>query len=452
MAHEIGAGGKQPGVRSDMRSCEQQLAPSSASVAVLDQRQHLPEEWRVGAPQPLEQDHLGTHDGHAGALHARERQNPVLFTADGLASGTQLSKHSTNFIDRLFGEALPSPSCRTVSVMQNPRTFSLGNVRLQSGAVLNDAQVTFATYGTLNAKADNVVLLPTFFTGTHIRNEPLFGPGRAIDPARHFIVSVNLFGNGYSSSPSNSGSPQVGPGFPHVTMFDNVACQHLLLTEGLGVRKIALVLGWSMAAMQAYQWAAQYPDMVEAILPYCGSARCSALNYAFLDGPKAALQADAAWNDGNYTKPPEKGLRAFGRVYVAWAYSHRFFAEELYRQLGFATLEEFVQEWENDHLRWDANNLLAKIWTWQNADISDNDIYRSDFKRALQSIRARAIVMPCSTDQYFVPEDNAAEVVVMPRAELRVFDSPWGHCVASPGRLPAFQQALDEAAAELLRG
>jgi homoserine O-acetyltransferase len=336
--------------------------------------------------------------------------------------------------------------------MQSYRTFALGNVRLQSGAVLNNAQLAYATYGTLNPAADNAVLLPTFYTGTHIRNEPLFGSGRAIDPARHFIVSVNLFGNGYSSSPSNAEPPQAGPDFPKVTLFDNVACQHRLLSKGLGVRKIALVMGWSMAAMQAYQWAAQYPDMVEAILPYCGSARCSALNHAFLDGPKAALQADAAWNEGRYTEPPEKGLRAFGRVYVAWAYSYRFFRDGLYRQLGFATLEEFVKDWEHDHLAWDANDLLSKIWTWQHGDISDNELYRKDFARALRSIQARAIVMPCSTDLYFVPEDNEAEVAAMRRAELRVFDSPWGHCVGSPGRIPEFQRALDEAAAELLRG
>jgi len=335
--------------------------------------------------------------------------------------------------------------------MQSYRTFALGNVRLQSGAVLHNAQLAYMTYGTLNSRADNAVLLPTFFTGTHIRNEALFGPGRAIDPERHFIVSVNLFGNGYSSSPSNSEAPQAGPGFPEVALFDNVACQHRLLTEGLGVRKIALVLGWSLAAMQAYQWAAQYPEMVEAILPYCGAARCSALNYAFLDGPKAALQADAAWNEGNYTEPPEKGLRAFGRVYVAWAYSHRFYSDGLYRKLGFATLEELVRGWENDHLKWDANNLLTKIWTWQHGDISNNELYRADFKSALRSIQAQAIVMPCNSDLYFVPEDNAEEVAVMRRAELRVFDSPWGHCVGSPGRVPEFQRALDEAAAELLR-
>lgn len=336
--------------------------------------------------------------------------------------------------------------------MQGYDTYALGDVRLQSGQVLKDAQLAYATYGTLNSGADNAVLLPTFYTGTHIRNEPLFGPGRAIDPARHFIVSVNLFGNGYSSSPSNAPDAQAGPRFPHVTLYDNVACQHRLLTERLGVRRIALVLGWSMAAMQAYQWGAQYPDMVEAILPYCGAARCSPLNYAFLDSPKAALQADAAWNDGNYVKPPEKGLRAFGRVYVAWAYSHAFFRDGLYRTLGFATLEDFVRDWEEDHLKWDANDLIAKIWTWQHGDIGDNEIYRGDFARALQSIRARAIVMPCSTDMYFVPADNAAEVRKMQNAELRVFESPWGHCVASPGRVPEFQRALDAAAAELLRG
>jgi len=336
--------------------------------------------------------------------------------------------------------------------MTGHKTYVLGDVTLQSGLILKNAQLAYATYGTLNAAGDNAVLLPTFYTGTHLRNEALFGPGRAIDPSRHFVVSVNLFGNGYSSSPSNTSPPQDGPRFPQTTLFDNVASQHRLLTEHLGVRRIALILGWSLAAMQAYQWAAQYPAMVDAILPYCGAARCSPINHAFLDGPKAALQADAAWKGGNYSSPPEKGLRAFGRVYVAWAYSHDFFRDELYRELGFATLEGFVLDWEEDHLKWDANDLLAKIWTWQHGDIGNNPIYRGNFSRALQSIEARAIVMPCSVDMYFVPSDNAAEVANMRRAELRVFESPWGHCVASPGRVSEFQRALDEAAAELLRG
>ena len=121
--------------------------------------------------------------------------------------------------------------------------------------------------------------------------------------------------------------------------------------------------------------------------PYCGAARCSPINHAFLDGPKAALQADAAWNEGNYIAPPEKGLRAFGRVYAAWAYSQAFFRDGLYRSLGFATLEDLMRDWEEDHLKWDANDLIAKIWTWQHGDISDNEIYRGDFTRARRRSR-----------------------------------------------------------------
>ena len=114
--------------------------------------------------------------------------------------------------------------------MSNHKTFLLGNIELQSSVVLPGAKLTYQTYGELNAARDNVIVLPTFFTGTHRRNEGFFGPGRAMDPARHFIVSVDMFGNGYSSSPSNTPAPFDGPRFPNVSLYDNIACQHRLLT------------------------------------------------------------------------------------------------------------------------------------------------------------------------------------------------------------------------------
>ncbi len=336
---------------------------------------------------------------------------------------------------------------------QDHRTFELGDVALQSGVVLPAARLAYQTYGTLNASGDNVVVLPTFYTGTHTRNEGFFGPGRAIDPARHFIVSVNLFGNGLSSSPSNTAPPNDGPRFPDVTIWDNVACQHRLLTEELGVERVALVAGWSMAALQSYQWAAQYPDMVDAILPFCGSAKASPHNIVFLEGVKAALCADGDWNGGDYEVQPERGLRAFGRVYAGWAFSQTFYREKLHRQLGFETFEELLRDWEEDHVaNWDANNLIAKIWTWQNADISDNPLYGGDFAKALGAIKARCIVIPCTTDLYFPPVDNEIEVSHMAHAECRPIASPWGHCVASPGNSPEFEAALDQAIAELLSG
>ena len=329
--------------------------------------------------------------------------------------------------------------------------FELGAVTLQSGATLADARLAYRTYGSLNARGDNAIIMPTFYTGTHVRNEGYLRAMPALDPARHLIVSINLFGNGLSSSPSNTAPPFDGPRFPAVTLHDNVACQYRLLTETLGVTRIALVLGWSMAGCQAYHWGAQFPDMVDAILPFCASARTSAHNQVFLEGVKAALTADAAFAGGDYTAPPEAGLRAFGRVYAGWAYSQAFYRERLHRELGFETWEALLLDWERDHLDWDANDLLAKLETWQRGDISANERYRGDFEGALGAIRARAILVPCTTDLYFPPEDNAIEARHMPNASLRPYESAWGHCVASPSRAGSgFMRFLDGCVAELL--
>ena len=331
--------------------------------------------------------------------------------------------------------------------------FELDDVTLQSGVTLPAAKLAYKTWGTLNARGDNVIVMPTFYTGTHVRNEGYLKAVPALDPARWFIVSVNMFGNGLSSSPSNTPPPWDGPRFPAVTIHDNVACQHRLLTEALGAERIALVLGWSMAGCQAYEWGAQFPDMVDAILPFCASARTSPHNKVFLEGVKAALTADAAFAGGDYTAPPEVGLRAFGRVYAGWAYSQTFYRERMHRELGFETWEELLLDWERDHLEWDANDLLAKLRTWQLGDISANARYGGDFEQALGAIRARAILVPCTTDLYFPPEDNAIEARHMPDATFRPYDCAWGHCAASPSRKGSdFLQFLDSCVAELMAG
>jgi len=328
--------------------------------------------------------------------------------------------------------------------------FDLGNFELQSGTVVPGLQLAYKAYGELNASADNVVVLPTFYTGSHMRNEGFFGPGRALDPARHFVVSVNMFGNGISSSPSNTPAPFDGARFPNITLYDNVRAQFRLLTEVLGVKRIALVTGWSMAGCQAFQWGAQYPDFVRAILPFCASAKTSEHNIVFLEGVKAALQADAVYADGDYSEPPVKGLKAFGRVYAGWAFSQTFYREQVYRLKGFDTAEELLQDWEQDHLDWDANDLLCKLWTWQQGDISANDLYQHDFKAALNAIKAETIVIVCDNDLYFRPEDNQLEIEHIIGGELRIYRSPWGHCVASPGNDPEFEGFLDQAITELL--
>jgi homoserine O-acetyltransferase len=260
-----------------------------------------------------------------------------------------------------------------------------------------------------------------------------------------------MLGNGLSSSPSNTPPPLDRAAFPHVTVYDNVVCQHRLVTERLGIERIRLVAGFSMGAQQAFQWGALYPDMVAAIAPICGTARTSPHNFVFLEGVKAALTADAAFNGGWYETPPVKGLIAFARVYAGWVYSQDFYREHEYTKMGLASIEDVLRFSEARYRSRDANDLLAMLWTWQHADISANPRFNGDLTAALKAINARAIVMPSATDLYFRVRDNELDVQHMPDAELRPIPSIWGH-TAGRGTNPPDNQFIDAALKELLEG
>ena len=329
--------------------------------------------------------------------------------------------------------------------------FELGDVLLQSGLTLRGARLAYKTYGELNAAKDNVIVFPTFFGSQHEGNEPMIGEGMALDPLNYFIVVPNLLGNGLSSSPSNTPPPYNKARFPDITYYDNIMCQHRLITDRFDVDRIALVCGFSMGAQQSYHWGALFPDMVERIAPWCGSARTSRHNFVFLEGVKAALTADDAWRGGWYDRPPSKGIRAMARVYAGWGPSQAFYREKVYLKMGFSSVEDFViTAWEGRFLEQDANDLLAMVSTWQNGDISDNPRYEGDFASALSAIRAKALVMPSQTDQYFPPEDNEIEVGHMPNAEMRPIPSIWGHMAGGPGRNPVDTESIDRALKELL--
>ena len=335
--------------------------------------------------------------------------------------------------------------------MANPQIFQAGAVTLQSGVVLPNVRLAYVTHGALNAARDNAIVYPTHYSGTHENNAWAIGPGLALDPDNYFMIIPNMLGNGLSSSPSNTPAPYDGPRFPLVTVRDNVRLQRRLVTEVFGISTLALVTGHSMGALQTFQWGALFPEMVQRIAPFCGSARVSRHNWLFLEGGKSALMADAAFAGGDYAAPPATGLRAFARVYAGWAWSQTFFRRQMDRDtLGFPTLEAFLtQAWEPSFQARDANDLLAMLATWQAADISADPRFEGDFKKALSSITAKAIVMPCQTDLYFPLEDSEIEVAHMPNAELRVIPSVWGH-MAGGGLNPVDAMFITAALKDLL--
>ncbi|KOR89464.1 alpha/beta fold hydrolase [Paenibacillus solani] len=310
----------------------------------------------------------------------------------------------------------------------NYEIFDLGDVTLQSGVTLPRAFLAYKTYGQLNEKKDNVIVYPTAFGDQHVQNEWLIGNDMALDPDQYFIIVPNLLGNGLSSSPSNTPPPFNQANFPQVTIYDNVQFQHRLVTEKFGIQKIALVVGWSMGGIQAFQWGASYPDMVERIAPFAGVAKTWPQTYVVLEGMKAPLMAAVGFDSSKLNTLTSSDMRAVGRVYAGWGVSQAFYREELYRDMGFDSLADFMSGvWEDSFMNMDPHNVLAMLWTGQNADISANPIYNGDFDKALGSIKAHACIMPGSTDLFCPADDNEYEAKLMPNAVFNPINSIWGH-------------------------
>lgn len=330
-------------------------------------------------------------------------------------------------------------------------SIHFGDVALQRGGVLRDARLAYKTFGKLNSERTNVIVYPTSFGAQHTDVEWMIGPGKALDPDKYFIVIPNMFGNGLSSSPGDYADAEHRRQFPRITMYDNVVLQHRLLRERFDVQKIALVVGFSMGGQQTFHWGALFPHVVERIAPITSSAKTAQHNLVFLEGIKAALTLDPAWQDGAFVEAPVGGIRALARVYAGWGLSQAFYREGVHLQVGFSSLEDFiVRDWEAGFLRRDADNLLAMLWTWQNADISDNPMYGGNLTAALGAIKARALVMPSSTDLYFPVVDSRYNVSHMPNAELLPIQTIWGHRVNNPVQNPTDAQFVDTALRRLL--
>lgn len=308
--------------------------------------------------------------------------------------------------------------------------FILKNFRTESGVVLPEAKIVYGTYGHLNAARDNVVLLPSHYMADHRGYEWLIGPDRALDPAKLFLVATELFGNGHSSSPSNTPEPFHGPRFPVTTIRDNVEAVHRLLAEELHVTHLRAIVGFSMGAQQAFQWAVSYPQFADRIVATCGTAKTYGHGIVRLEGQIAALTADAAFQNGDYTSPPQKGLEAFATVWTAWLFSQEWWRRELWRQTSppGATFDSVLHEFRTNFIPGaDANNLILQMRTWEKHDVGMTPGFNGDLEKALRSIRAPFLYMPSETDLYFPVGDARYEAGLMSTVTLTPIPSLWGH-------------------------
>jgi homoserine O-acetyltransferase/O-succinyltransferase len=254
-------------------------------------------------------------------------------------------------------------------------------LRLESGARIHGLEVAYKTYGRLNADKSNAVLICHALTGDqHVASphpvtgkpgwwEIMVGPGKPLDPARHFIIGTNVVGGCMGSTGPASTNPATGQpyglAFPVITIGDMVRAQAMLI-EALGIERLFAVVGGSMGGMQVLQWAADYPEKLFAAVCIAAAPRHSAQNIAFHEVGRQAIMADPDWRGGEYASlgvRPEKGLavarmaahitylsepalqRKFGRELqrdgLSWGFDADFQVESYLRHQGAAFVDRF---------------------------------------------------------------------------------------------------------------
>ena len=328
--------------------------------------------------------------------------------------------------------------------------FTIANFRTESGVTLPAARVVYGTYGHLNADRSNAILLPSHYMANFHGYEWLIGPGKALDPSQLFLVCTELFGNGNSSSPSNTPEPFHGPRFPVTTIRDNVEAVHRLLAEELHIAHLRAVIGFSMGAQQAFQWAVSYPDFADRIVATSGTAKTYPHGIVRLEGQIAALTTDPAFQNGDYTVPPAKGLAAFGMVWAAWLYSQEWWRRELWRGNSppGATFEQAMNRFRTA-FHADANDYILQARTWEKHDVGTTPGFDGDVERALRSIKVPLLYMPSETDLYFPVGDARYEAPFIPRVTLMPIPSLWGHTAGAASN-PADGRFLNENIARFL--
>jgi len=236
------------------------------------------------------------------------------------------------------------------------QSFTIPEFTTQSGEVVPDMTIGWEAYGELNEARDNVILIPHFFSGnSHAAGRyseddaapgywnAIIGSGKAIDTDKYYVISVdtpvnlsvhlpNVITTGPATVNPETGEPW-GMDFPILTIRDFVETQKALLDE-LGIESLHAVMGASMGALQAYEWAASYPQMVDRLIPVIGSGWTTGDLIGWLNVWAAPIRLDPNWNGGDYYggEPPDEGLSEALKIVTLHSQSHEWSNQNFGRQ------------------------------------------------------------------------------------------------------------------------
>jgi homoserine O-acetyltransferase len=190
--------------------------------------------------------------------------------------------------------------------------------------------------------------------------------------------------------------------------------------------------------------------MMESIVVICGNAKQYPFGIVRLQGSIDALKADTAFNGGNYTSPPVKGLRAIAMHYRGWAISPAALERDAFDGMGDKKREETLKSYSDVFLGFDANNLVSQAETWKRHNVADSPGFGGKLEPALRSIKAKVLLMPSTTDQYFPLADAVYESKMIADATVTPIESVQGH-TAGGGADPAAAKFIDQTLKQFLK-
>ncbi|HET8723928.1 MAG TPA: homoserine O-acetyltransferase [Anaeromyxobacteraceae bacterium] len=331
----------------------------------------------------------------------------------------------------------PLPPARAAFIAPETRWYvPPGPWVLESGARLARLQVAYRTWGRLSPSGDNAVVVCHAFTGSADADRwwtRMFGPGRALDPERDFIVCSNILGSCYGTTGPASTDPDTGRpylmSFPAITVRDMVRVQGEL-ARALGVRRVRAVVGGSLGGMQVLEWALLFPELVQSIVPIACPARHSAWAIGLSEAQRQAIAADPRWSGGHYdpADPPAAGLAAARMMAMCTYRGWESFEERYGRRPQSAdvfAMESYLR-YQGQQLvgRFDAATYFALTRAMDTHDVARG---RGDYEDVLRTIRQPALVVTIDTDVLYVPEEQRAMARHMPAARLERLPSPHGH-------------------------
>ncbi len=326
---------------------------------------------------------------------------------------------------------------RAAFVSPETRALDLdGAVELELGGRLAEVRVAFRTWGELDPDGANAVIVCHALTGSADADlwwTRMFGPGRALDPSRDFVVCSNILGSCYGTTGPTSLDPATGRpyhgGFPAITVRDMVRVQHALALR-LGIRRIRMVIGGSLGGMQALEWALCHPEMVESVVFIASAARHAAWAIGLGEAPRQAILADPRWRDGRYDEadPPAAGLAAARMMAMLSYRSFASFEERFGRRPQTADLfaVESYLRFQGQQLvdRFDPASYVALTRAMDTHDVSRG---RGDFDDVLRGLAQPMLVVSIDSDVLYWPAEQREVARLVPGARLAVLDSPHGH-------------------------